>query len=918
MSTRATSGTYTLLFTDIEGSTRRWGEQPAAMRLLLEQHDHILRETITSHNGHVFKTIGDAFCAAFVSAQDALLAALDAQLAFARAVSADEIPLRVRIAMHTGEVEVRDDDFFGPPVNRVARLLAITHGGQILVTQATYALVRDHAPSQVSFYDLGLHRLRDIARPEQIHQVNPPGLSGAFPPLHTDTFTPGNIQPQTTTFIGREHELHEMTALLGHARLVTLIGIGGTGKTRLAVQLAELLAADYADGAWFIDLAPITDASLVTQTLAFTLGISLEGHRQALPEIIAFIRSKRLLLVLDNCEHLVNACAQLATALISAGAGVTILATSRETLRIAGETVYRLLPLACPMPDDTAPTPDVLMRYEAVRLFLDRANAVQPGFTLTAENAVAVSQLCRNLDGLPLAIELATARLRVMTVEQIVSRLGDRFRLLAGGSRAALPRQQTLRALIDWSYDLLDPSEQAVLRRLTVFAGGWTLDAAEEVCADDGIESWEILDLLSSLVDKSLILSDPTDAGMRFRMLEVVRQYCDEKLREADETDVFQSRHARHFLAQVAREKREIAGAASSEVWARWAAYNVAEMDNFRAALRHDSVGLDGFPLALTFFRRLPQECHSWLDVLLARNPDEQTMERAEALLWAAHVCRTHDDARPYVEESLAIFRQLRHTASVCECLRTLSRHAVARGDLADAERLSAECRREAGDGADYDAAVHACITAAVIALARGDADSARPCLEQALAIRRKMQLPQEVAFILFHLGTAEYVAGHFDRAQELATESHRLFQEAGNPSYTPPLRLLGDVARAQGRHQEALALYRASILDHWRQIDSHTAILLLERFGYTDTAIGQFARAVRWLAAADQLRKQDGYPRLPVEAQEWEREIARLRASFTTADYQKAWDACTEYSGDLLGTVLTETQPTDRGAECA
>ncbi len=919
VSTWATSGTYTLFFTDIEGSTRRWGENPAAMRVLLEQHDRILRETIATHHGHVFKTIGDAFCAAFVSAQDALLAAVDAQLAFTGLTVSAEIPIRVRIALHTGEVEARDDDFFGPPVNRVARLLAITHGGQILVTQATYALVRDHAPAQVTFYDLGLHRLRDIARPEQIHQVNPPGLSGSFPPLRTDTFTPGNIQSQVTTFVGREHELREITDLLGQTRLLTLIGIGGTGKTRLAVQLAELLASDYADGAWFIDLAPITEGALVAQTLAITLGISLEGHRQALPEIVAFIRSKRLLLVLDNCEHLVDACAELTSTLLNAGAGVTILATSRETLRVPGETIYRLLPLTCPIPDDATPSPDALMQYEAVRLFLDRAIAVQPGFIITANNAAIVSQLCINLDGLPLAIELATARLRVMTVEQIVARLGDRFRLLAGGARSVLPRQQTLRALIDWSYDLLDVSEQALLRRLTVFAGGWTLEAAEDVCADDIVESWEILDLLTGLVDKSLVLSDPTDAGMRFRMLEVVRQYCNEKLRDAGETDTFQTRHAGHFLAQVAREKREIAGAASSDIWAHWAAYNVAEMDNFRTALRHDSVGLDGFPLALTFFRRLPQECHSWLDVLLTRNIDAQTMERAEALLWAAHVCRTHAEARPYVEESLVIFRQLRHTASICECLRTLSRHAVARGDLVEAERLSAECRREAGDGADYDAAVHACIAAAVIELALGHVDAARPCLEQALAIRRKMQLPQEVAFILFHLGTAEYLTGHFDRARELAMESNQLFQETGNPSYTPPLRLLGDIARAQGCYHEALTYYRASILDHWRQVDSHTSILLLERFGYTDAAMGSLDRAVRWLAAADHLRQRDGYPRMPVEVREWEREITVLRKTLHDTIFQAAWDAChTDYHTDLLGTVLTETQTAGTEMDCA
>lgn len=907
MSTWATSGTVTLLFTDIEGSTRRWGDDPAAMRALLEQHDDILHQVIAAHDGHVFKTIGDAFCAVFPSAPQAVLAAMEGQAALMELTTHLETPLRVRMALHSGEVEQRDDDFFGPPVNHVARLLSAAHGGQTLLSQATYNLVLEQVLPHLSYLDLGPHKLRDLPYVERIYQVSRSGASSLFPPIRSVEFAMGNLPPYPTAFIGRREEMRHAGDLLRTTRLLTMTGIGGTGKTRLALQLADLVARQYNDGAWMVDLAPITDGALVAQTVAVTLGISLEGHRQALPEIMAFIRNKHILLLLDNCEHLVNACAQLAAALLNASVGITILATSREALHIPGETVYRVPPLSCPPAGDNALTPDALLQYEAVRLFLDRAQAVAPAFTVTEDNTAVVAQLCVHLDGLPLAIELATARLRVLTVEQIVARLDDRFRLLTGGARTALPRQQTLRALIDWSYDLLAPSEQALLRRLAVFAGGWTLEAAEDVCADDTVEQWEILDLLAGLVEKSLALADPADAGMRYRMLEVVRQYGEEKLREAGEVEAFRARHVSHFLDQVAREKREIASAASPQVWARWAAYNVAEMDNFRAALQQGSVGLDGFPLALTFFRRFPHECRQWLDVLLARNPAEQSPERAEALLWAAHVCRTHEDARPYVEESLRIYQALGQPAGVCECLRTLSRHAVGRADLARAKELSDECRRVADESGDQDAAVHACITAAVIALAEGKPTDARPCLEQALVIRQQMRMPQEVAFILMHLGTAELLDGNLDRAQLHAEESHRLFEQAGNPSYTPPLRLLGDIARARGHWTEALACYRESIADHWRQADSHTTIQLLERFGYVDAALGNPAGALRWLAAADCLREQDGYPRTPVESREWERELAAVCAALGD-DFQTAWeDGQATLNSDVLGEVLTE-----------
>jgi predicted ATPase/class 3 adenylate cyclase len=899
--------TRTLLFTDIEGSTRRWEEATAEMRALLREHDRLLDDAITRHHGVVFKTVGDAFYAVFDAVSDALAAVIDAHQALKDLSSGMMQPLRVRMALHTGEVEHRGNDYFGPPMNRVARVLGLAHGGQTLITQTTQHLLQSLLPSGVSCTDMGLHRLRGLQIPEHIYQLNLPGMPATFPPLHAEDYIPGNIQPRLTNFIGRERDLHEAISLLRRTRCLTLTGIGGTGKTRLALQVTDTLAADYPDGAWFVDLAPITECDMVAQTVAITLGVSLEGHRHALPELQAILRTKRLLLILDNCEHLLATCSDLVGQLLIAAPQLTIVATSREPLRIPGETVYRVPPLSCPPPDDSVITPETLLTYEAACLFLDRASTVTPGFTLTADNASAVAQLCWRLDGLPLAIELATARLRAMTVAQIVSRLDDRFRLLTGGSRIAMPRQQTLRALIDWSYDLLTPAEQALLRRLAVFTGGWTLEAAEAICADEILDSLDVVDILIELVEKSLVIADSfTGDAMRYSMLEVVRQYSDDQLRAAGEEHAFHARHAHFFLEQVEREKREIANAATAEVWKKWAEYNVVEADNFRAALRQACVGLEGFPLALTFFRRLPRECHHWLDVLLARDTGVNQQDRAEALLWAAHVCQTHAEARPYVEESLGIYQHLCDLTGVCECLRTLSRHAVGQGEMDRAKQLRDTCERIAAESSNPEIQVHACITAVVIALAEGHPEDARPRIEHAITLRRAMQMPREVAFFLVHQATVELLEGHLERARALGEESLCLFQQTGNPAYMPTLRLLGDVARAQQHFGEALMFYRKSIEDHWRQVDSYSTILLLERIGYVESQQDQACRAIRWLAIADLLRQRDAYPRNPVEQTEWDNHLARLTPLISTQDFTRYWcDSQAEDPSNILGDVL-------------
>ena len=577
------SRTVTFLFTDIEGSTRLWDESPDVMRPALARHDALLREAIAQNGGETFKTVGDAFCAAFGDAPAAIAAALAAQTALTGETWPTPRPIRVRMALHTGTAEARDDDYFGPPLNRVARLLATGHGGQTLVSAAAYELVRDVLPEGASLVPLGEHRLKDLARPEAVYGLLHPALPKEFPPLRSldSDALPNNLPEQTTSFVGREEELREVAARLKTARLLTLAGPGGTGKTRLALQAAAESIDAFPDGVWLVELAPLAEPDLVAPTVLAAVGLREIPGRGALPSLVEGLRGKSLLVLLDNCEHLLNESARLADALLRGCPGVRILATSREALNVAGEAVVRVPALALPRRD--APhTPESLDAYDAVRLFVERAGAALPSFSVTNANAPAVAGLCARLDGIPLALELAAARVKALSVEKILGRLDDRFRFLTGGARTALPRQQTLRALVDWSYDLLTDAERTALDRLAVFAGGWTLAAAETVVGFDPIEEWETLDLLAALVDKSLVHYDPETE--RYGMLETIRQYAAERLAaRPEEADTAAVRQAQAALAPYE---------ALGPIWQNRADASTFEgleedLDNLRAACEH-------------------------------------------------------------------------------------------------------------------------------------------------------------------------------------------------------------------------------------------------------------------------------------------------------------------------------------------
>lgn len=530
----------TFLFTDVEGSTRLWEAAPGAMRAALERHDAILRQVINAHGGYVFATGGDAFSAAFPRASDAVAAALNAQAELAAEGWPAEAPIAVRMGLHTGEANEREGDYFGPAVNRAARINAIAHGGQVLCSEMTAGLVEDEA----TLADLGKHRLRDLSAPQRVFQVG----DGVFPPLRTIDAFPGNLPLQVSSFVGRAKELERTAAALIDSRVVTLTGVGGVGKTRLALQVAAEVLPRFSDGAWLCELAPLRDPAGVPDTIAALFDLIPRGGQTLEQAVEEFLRGKELLLVLDNCEHLLQATAVLVEMLERSCPRLVVLATSREGLGIDGERILVVPSLSAP---GISARLDAVADSDAARLFLERGQAVKDDFTLTEENAASVGQLCRRLDGIPLAIELAAARLPAMNPAELARRLDRRFEVLAGGRRGAIERHQTLRAAIDWSYELATDPQRRLLARLTVFAGGCTLEAVEAVCEGTPVEHGDVWELIASLVSQSLVVAEDHGLDTRYRLLETIRQYGEERLEEHGETAGLRRRHA-HYYAELA------------------------------------------------------------------------------------------------------------------------------------------------------------------------------------------------------------------------------------------------------------------------------------------------------------------------------------------------------------------------------
>jgi predicted ATPase/class 3 adenylate cyclase len=882
------SGTVTFFFTDIEGSTKLWEQYPAAMKVALAWHDDVLRHTIEMHGGYVFKTVGDAFCAAFSTAPDALAVALAVQRSLQREdgkpqTEAVSVSIRVRIALHTGTAEERDADYFGPPVNRVARLLAAGHGGQILLSLATQELVRDQLDDiarrggvalPVQLRDMGERRLKDLIRPEHIFQIVASDLLQEFPPLKTLDYHLNNLPAQTTPFIGREQDIAaiKQQLLSPDARLLTLTGVGGTGKTRLSLQVAADLLDDFGDGVFFVALAEVRDPALVAGTIAQALEVRETAGKPLLEQLKDYLRAKHVLLVLDNFEQVAEA-APTVSELLSAAPKLKILVTSRNLLRVYGERDYPVSALTLPDPKHL-PSLDRLTQYEAVELFIARARAIKSDFAVTNENAPAVAEICYRLDGLPLALELAAARARVLTPQKMLTQLDNRLKFLTSGARDLPARQQTLRGAIDWSHDLLDEPERTLFRRMAVFVGGGTFDAIEAICNATG--ELDVLMGLESLTDKSLVRQTDSGGEPRFTMLETIREYALERLTASGERDALQRQHAEFYVAWV----EDATGRIRSPEQLRWLTQLEQEHNNARAVLAWCQAAqgeadwgaqMAGALMWFWYRRGYASEGRQWLSALLTR-ATARTTARGRALTRLSFLKNSDVKARPLVEEALAIQRELNHQPGLADALMRMG----------DTYRFYGQ-----------------------------DADKAREYYEQAMSIYQALNDSLGLAEGFIELGHVALIKGEYRKGLGYYRQYTELSRSLGDHfSLAQGLYQMGMAEQALGAHAQALALFEEA-LARQRELGSKFSIAnVLQFMADTELAQNHYVAAREHyqeaLVIQRELGNQSAMAHLHgnlgiVAARMGDLETARAQQTESFALYQtlnNAWDLANAHTG--------------------
>ena len=981
--------TVTFLMTDIEGSTRLLQRLGAGYAAVLDDHSRLLREAFAAFNGHVVDTQGDAFCVAFSRASDAVNAAIAAQRALhaydeGQAVEASPssvvrppspVGLRVRMGIHTGEPTLMGDRYVGIDLHRAARICAAGHGGQVLLSEGAYALVESSLPDGVVARDLGQHWLKDLRRPRRLFQLVIEGLPADFPPLKTRSDTATNLPTAPTLLVDREPERGSIAGLLGQpaVRVVTLTGPGGVGKTRLALALAEAALGQFPDGVYWVNLAVVTDPGLVLAEIAQTLGLRETGAQALAVLLQTSLRDKSLLLVLDNFEQVTDAARDIA-ALLLACPRVKALVTSREPLHVQGERQVPLAPLGLPPTGQAAVQSgaDALARlsqYASVELFIQRALAVKPDFHVTNANAPAVAEICARLDGLPLAIELAAARVKVMSPQALLSRLDQRLRLLTGGARDLPARHQTLRATIEWSDNLLTPAEKALFRRLSVFAGGCTLEAAEAVCPVD-----DIFDGVASLVDKSLLrsleASDEDGDATRFAMLETVREYATEQLEASGEADSVRAQHAAYYLALVEQWGPKLRSGEQVEAYA----HLEQEYPNLRAALSWslarvgDGAAEDGPGSPLDTALRLVtglhvfwgqrghyQEARGWIEALL-NGPSV----RRDTALWARAISTAgslatsqgdlaaaqrwleqavalargigdraglaealaalgntampqgrHHEARQYHTESVALYRQLGDARGLADAMNNLGDVLFRQGEAEAADKAFAEgdaLFRRVGD-----AWTHCLLLSnwAIVALAADDNATAEARLQEALTIARASGNKWRLGYVLMVLGEVERAQGDYEQARAHYEESRTLYRDLGHAGNTGASQInLAYLEQLRGDFDAAEALLRDSLQLAQAHGDRRGLTECLAALIGVAQGRGQLERAARLLGAVEGCRAAFGALASPVDRALYDQIAADLRAQLGDEAYSVAWTAGRVLSLDqAIAAALAPTE---------
>lgn len=894
----------TFLFTDIEGSASLWEQHADVMPAVLAEHDALLHATVAEHGGQIVKRTGDGIMAVFQQQANGVSAAAEAQRRLL--TNRKSLEIKVRMGLHFGTAMPREGDYYGTEVNRAARLMALASGGQVLLSEECVAVLNP-PPASCQFLDLGKYHLKGFMEPRRVYQLVADGLPHQFAPLAGGVETPHNLPEQLASFVGREKQVNDLLNIFQQIasptdgtvaeRMVTLIGPGGTGKTRLSLEIGARLLPAFPDGIWLIELAPLREPSQIPYIIANVFGLQEMSAMSIEELIVSYLRQRRALIILDNCEHMVEASADMAEALLQGCSHLALLASSREALGVPGERVYRVPSLSLPAEGEN--DPQRVQSSEAARLLVDRGRSANHSFTLTAGNAAAISQICRRLDGIPLALELAAVRLRAMTVEQVADRLDDRFRLLTGGSRTALPRQQTLHALIDWSYELLDEDEKALLRRLSVFVGGWTLEAAEAICPD-----LNVLDLLPQLVDKSLVMLDEETLQPRYRLLETIRQFARDQLTKLDEAPAARDRHLAYYhdLATTSNQTMLL------EQQVEWYELTEREYENYRAALDwsqdRDPLLFVELAAAIGFYwsRIGFQECNTWIPAALeatksitVADPARLHRARASALFTLTTESFGYippDAVTALARESLAEAEASNDPISIGFGHGITAFIALQTGDFATAEK---ECEIATSMANREDLIIPNIllhnIRSGIHVLQGKNLEKARAELDKAVQLTAQRRLPYLAGILYLNKVQLEQFAGDIEKSLEHAKTGHQIVSLIKDRSMANVMMAeMGHCHRKLGNLQEALDIY-SQTLRFFADLGQLPAVShQLESYAFIAVLQNQPERAATLFGAAEKIRAKSGSPMTPVEGAEYARNVEQLKTLLPESELNDAW----------------------------